>query len=335
MPQSKQTRVLQCLISLAALAALVLHLVRPSLKIDGVAVVLIAVALLPWLGPLLQSIEMPGGWKFEFRELRQHVVEGLQENREQVVSLAQQVEKLAVAFSGAVTPDLERQLADELQQFHEHLRNRGIPIPDSPPSVRVTENLVGTKLTIAYFDPSQNLIEIDVKYANDPDVLLRQYSHHVLMDGLGPYPESVDTSRNGFMAVESGLAVYLPCSFRNDPVFGRITAAQSGMADGWWDLTNGRPFTPPPARGFHEDYSFEGPVWAALFWELREMVSPDRSDALVVAAWRTATATIEQAFRQPFALTLVRVVADSVGRDEAQRLTELIERRGLALPNSN
>ncbi|HSS26980.1 MAG TPA: hypothetical protein VLL50_03445 [Usitatibacter sp.] len=46
------------------------HVVFPRLAIDAVALVLIVVAVVPWLAPLFKSVQIPGGWKVEFQELQ-------------------------------------------------------------------------------------------------------------------------------------------------------------------------------------------------------------------------------------------------------------------------
>jgi hypothetical protein len=56
-------------ITVVAVAAVLAHLVRPQLAIDGISVMLILVAILPWLAPLFKSIELPGGLKIEYKEL--------------------------------------------------------------------------------------------------------------------------------------------------------------------------------------------------------------------------------------------------------------------------
>lgn len=60
---------LQIAISLVALTTLIVHLVWPDLAIDGITVTLILLAVLPWLAPLFKSVELPGGWKIEFKDL--------------------------------------------------------------------------------------------------------------------------------------------------------------------------------------------------------------------------------------------------------------------------
>jgi hypothetical protein len=62
---------IQVAISLTAIIVMVVHIIWPTLAIDGIALALIIVAVIPWLAPLLKSMELPGGWKVEFRELQQ------------------------------------------------------------------------------------------------------------------------------------------------------------------------------------------------------------------------------------------------------------------------
>ncbi len=63
------TRRIQVFITVASLLVLGIHLLWPTIVLDGTSLVLIAIAILPWLVPLLSSIELPGGLKLEFQEL--------------------------------------------------------------------------------------------------------------------------------------------------------------------------------------------------------------------------------------------------------------------------
>ena len=53
-----------------ALVVAVVHLAFPRAEIDAVTVALLALAVLPWLGELVESLEGPGGWKVKYRELK-------------------------------------------------------------------------------------------------------------------------------------------------------------------------------------------------------------------------------------------------------------------------
>ncbi|MFI0718654.1 hypothetical protein [Streptomyces sp. NPDC021224] len=60
-------------VTCAAVAAALVHMVRPGISIDGITVVLLAVAVVPWLGDLFDSIELPGGTKLQYRQLAERV----------------------------------------------------------------------------------------------------------------------------------------------------------------------------------------------------------------------------------------------------------------------
>jgi hypothetical protein len=55
------------LISALALGLAVLHTAMPSFQIDGITVVAVGIALLPWLSTIFKSVEIPGWLKVEFK----------------------------------------------------------------------------------------------------------------------------------------------------------------------------------------------------------------------------------------------------------------------------
>ena len=61
---------LKATVSLAAALIALTHVVFPELAIDSITVVLLLIAVVPWLAPLFKSLEFPGGWKVEFQELK-------------------------------------------------------------------------------------------------------------------------------------------------------------------------------------------------------------------------------------------------------------------------
>jgi len=60
--------------SVGVLAGLT-HLVFPDIKVDAIFVTLIIIAIIPWLTPLFKSVELPGGIKVEFQDLKKLEVE--------------------------------------------------------------------------------------------------------------------------------------------------------------------------------------------------------------------------------------------------------------------
>ena len=66
---AKRLLILRVLISALAVIGLVVRLIWPSLKLDAVSLGLVFIAILPWLSELFESLELPGGYKFNFRDL--------------------------------------------------------------------------------------------------------------------------------------------------------------------------------------------------------------------------------------------------------------------------
>jgi len=58
-------------VSLAAAAAISARLIWPTLSIDATVLGLIVVGVLPWLGPIIKSVRLPGGLELELHELKQ------------------------------------------------------------------------------------------------------------------------------------------------------------------------------------------------------------------------------------------------------------------------
>lgn len=66
----KSSRAVRIVISLGAIGLATAHLAWPDLSVDAITVVLFVVAIIPWLSPIFKSLEFPGGWKVEFRDLQ-------------------------------------------------------------------------------------------------------------------------------------------------------------------------------------------------------------------------------------------------------------------------
>jgi hypothetical protein len=66
---SSKSFTIRSAVTLAAMAIAAVHLSRPTVKIDGVLLGLLAVAVVPWLGSIFESVE-GAGWKLTYRTLR-------------------------------------------------------------------------------------------------------------------------------------------------------------------------------------------------------------------------------------------------------------------------
>src|SRR6266851_6339034 len=56
-------------ITTVAVLVVLVHLIWPSLKVDSITVALLVIAVVPWLGSVFKSIELPGGGKIEYQQL--------------------------------------------------------------------------------------------------------------------------------------------------------------------------------------------------------------------------------------------------------------------------
>ncbi|WP_101256107.1 hypothetical protein [Streptomyces barkulensis] len=94
-------------VTCVATALALVHVLRPDLSIDSTAVALLVIALVPWMGDLFHSIELPGGARLEYRRLEERI--GVAEER--ATRLDQQVDGAAatarVALAAAGSPDPE------------------------------------------------------------------------------------------------------------------------------------------------------------------------------------------------------------------------------------
>jgi len=62
-----QITAISFIITIAALIAIIAHIMKPTMMIDNITLWLIVIAVVPWLAPVIKSIEW-GGIKLEFQE---------------------------------------------------------------------------------------------------------------------------------------------------------------------------------------------------------------------------------------------------------------------------
>lgn len=88
-------RNIQISVTLGALAIALVHVVWPNLAIDSITIGLLVLAAIPWLAPLFKSLEFPGGWKFELREMAKTT------ERAEIAGLLDTPEKSALSTESA------------------------------------------------------------------------------------------------------------------------------------------------------------------------------------------------------------------------------------------
>lgn len=67
----KPKTVAASVLSVLAVLAAVAHAFFPAIVIDTVTAYLLAIAVLPWLGLFFRSVELPGGVKVEYQDLKE------------------------------------------------------------------------------------------------------------------------------------------------------------------------------------------------------------------------------------------------------------------------
>lgn len=251
------------LISTWAIALAAVHVLRPTVSIDAVTLLLLAVAAVPWLGPVFKTIELPGGWRFEFQELRRQQQE-VRQQLEQVQGRIESVER--IIFPRELGSDATQRLHAQVETFHQYLAGLGLsPEGRERPPLSVDPEALG-----AFYDPKTHRIEISPELLDNPHVLLREYCNYA----LGP-DDASEVFDLATYDLKSALAFYLPCSFTGDA---------DGFVEFGVDLRDTSPMvrrrgTPSPAN---QRRAF---IWAGILWEARQLLGQPVIDRLVGGAW--------------------------------------------------
>jgi hypothetical protein len=168
--------------------------------------------------------------------------------------------------SSDLPPELQQELQKTVNSFVEYLSNIGFHPPTEPVGVDGSKEEPDN----ASYDPTVNLIRIGPALARDPDVALREFTHHQL---LSMVPKGVDFRHlnPAGMSIESGLADYYPCSFTNDPRVAELWSSTALNKPEVRNLDNMLSFSAltPEQRAISQ---VEGEVWGGAFWELRTLL---------------------------------------------------------------
>jgi hypothetical protein len=298
-------------ISVSAVALAAAHLIWPDAKLDSTTVVLLAVALLPWLGAVFKSIKLP--W-VEIQYWKQ--LQLVQARTDHLDSRLAAVETQIFSVTGA-TPAQEALLDDSLRVYAKYLDTLGLSWDaDALPEIIVDPRMPRDAPPGIYV-PDTNLIALAPEAADDVAVALRQYTHWVLITRT-----SLDELVVHGWALEDGLADYFVASHLGDPVLGR-RAAQ----------LRGRPFF----RNLAEPVAFdalvkappswsrpEGNPWGNLFWAIRDVVGQRSGDAILAKCW--VSNTPGNGFDRRFTAQVIEMTPD----DSRATVTELLKQHDLA-----
>ncbi len=222
--------------------------------------------------------------------------------------------------SSALTPDLQRNIERAISTFSEYLQAIGAASV-TPVGIKITHNLRKNQGTIACYriDGTTHFVEVDAQFADEQDLVLRPYMHHVLNhileegDRTRKVPSSLDL-------LESGLAAYFPCSFKGNPHF-----APSVPRSEYWNLKNDNKITDLDLAGPYAKFREAIPIWGGVFWELRDTIGQDTADKLLLKTWVVLVSRNDLA-REKLASQFASALLDIDTKDEAGQNSAQIKR---------
>ncbi len=303
-------------ITATALALAGVHVARPQVNIDSITLALVAIAFLPWLAPVIKSVTLPGGVGLELRDVRQQL--------EQVSERVSRVERFV--FSGPIAEREQKQLRQKLEEFSAYIERLGFPSVSQVPSITVTDEAIGS-----VFDPTANEITLSKFLIHDPEFLLHEYVQSVLVARLGDRAIE-ERDELAFNQIESGVALYLPCSFIGRPVFGSEDAARGfGVKTPYVaTLENSLRLKDVPKDDDLGGHLAAGQVWGAVLWSLRTEIGEDRADPIIAKAWiALGEGVIPRRVAREFSDRLSDEVVATAGAKADGALRANLGRRGL------
>ncbi len=238
-------------------------------------------------------------------------------------------EKLGFTPSSKVSTELKRRLELAFGRFQQYLAALGYKSKSDQIAISIPERM-DQPGALSYYDPDKKMMVIDSKYAADPDLLYREYMHHVLYSGRG-MPNDPGMKLWTYYAIESGLATYFSCSFTDNPKSTEKTAALIGGSFHVWDLDNKRPFSelrPDVGAAIMDGTE----IWGGAFWAMRKTLGKQVADKLLFDAW---FALKPDDVRSDKGATFVRKLIDLdktlAGGEHQSEIREIFRSRGLTL----
>ena len=185
---------------------------------------------------------------------------------------------------GGIKPEQATAMAATLDKYINRLAAIGFKTGQGQVQISVVPHKEGSEVYWNAYYAGASGIKIDEMLSDDPDVVLREYTHHILM-------ENTDDMGQELLAVESGIADYLVASFQGRPDIG-LTAIkrfhESGLLKERTVLRSVRSdmsyaeFT----KILDEDPSFGGATfWGSILWDIRTAIGAEPTDQLLGRTW--------------------------------------------------
>jgi hypothetical protein len=256
----------------------------------------------------------PGG--FEFATLQERV--------EKISTQLDKLEKAAFEPSGALTPKLQSDLQASFDAYQAYLLGVGY----KPPMEGKVNIFVDPTLDNAQYDGQR--IVIGKRLAEDSDALYRECTHRAL-DPNNRWGLMTDEQK----AVESGLADYFPCSYKNNPLFGEKAVEvfrhipEYANKPALRTMDNDRKFT--EAAMNNEEHNV-GEIWSGAFWKIRARVGQSDTDKLLYSAF-TAMPPLKDgaSFNVSFANAVIDAARTLPKGDQSGDIAAIFKRRKFKL----
>jgi tetrahydromethanopterin S-methyltransferase subunit G len=255
----------------------------------------------------------------------------VESNRGDLKNLTKRVQGIEekVEFKSKVSPDLQEKLQRALTAYQRYFKKLGYRPTTDHVTVDVSKDAIPG--AISYYVPETNTLVIAEAYGNDPDIMLREYSHHVLYSK--PTIEAVSNPERtwAYMAIESGLANYFVCSSKDNPAFGETTSQRLQLPGKNWSLQNNRRFA-ELKPGWRYVMSDGAQIWGGAFWDLRQKLGQDVADRLLYRTWFALEAT-DVGSNDPKRFLNVLLKTDSLdaGTNHSNEIKAVFKERGLEL----
>jgi hypothetical protein len=200
-------------------------------------------------------------------------------------------------------------LTAKLVDFSQYLHSVGFTQVDKGVHV-VVEKMDNP--AFVFYSIATNTVHVDYKLTGDIGVILREYSHHIIVKDM------TNISDNNCLIVEYAIAEYFSASYLDDPRIG-ITRDLSNtkiLSDLKVDLSNVA----------HDDVTSISAVLAGALWETRSKLGHEPADRMIAEAWLQTGCTNKSL--ADFQRNLPKVVAAQNGPDVGHEIENLLRNRG-------
>jgi hypothetical protein len=227
------------------------------------------------------------------------------------------LEQFTAIPSPSLTPELIEKYRTKLLSFQSYLHEAGFVIESGEVKYEITDD--SSAGYVALYDAEEKTMKILNKYANNTDLILHEYMHHVLNKSVPDV--SVNKKWWAFWAIEYGLAVYFPCSYVNRSYFG-------DSRNYVYELNNDKVFNKEPFT--ENSYHHEGQLlWGGMFWSVRKHFGKDIADKIIAKSWNewvpaNSSADISEDFINQF----IQIAKQEIGSQD-EVIKEILRNRRL------